>query len=292
MDGSRFGRLLSTRMAGGVLLLLTLGMLAGCAVPLPWVPAYSSSSSSISSMPGPVPLVWNRVTPAPPTPQQAYVAGMSVLNICGNQPPTNAATTTLTWLVAGPAYGVVLARATCSQNGGGVREGIAILPLALDKRVQPRCPAWDIEGGLFSSLPDANENLNGTAFQIPSWLPLPQDSYEPEPMGGGDIMPSSLLVLASSTRIFVTGRYAGSATRPAGAETVSVAGRSGWQARENDIVTVAVPLGDGWTFFFAGTADAATMRSLASAALPHLDTLLPTSPGPTPTDYPQPTPAC
>ena len=52
MDGSRFRRRIRTRIAGGVLLLLTLGMLAGCAVPLPWVPAYSSSSSSIHSMPG------------------------------------------------------------------------------------------------------------------------------------------------------------------------------------------------------------------------------------------------
>ena len=293
MDGSRFRRRIRTRIAGGVLLLLTLGMLAGCAVPLPWVPAYSSSSSSIHSMPGPIPFVWQRVTPAPPTPQQAYAAGMSVLNICGNQPPTNEATTTLTWLVAGPAYGVALARATCSQNGGGVREGIALLPLALDKRVQPRCPAWDTEGGLFSSLPDANTNLNGTAFQVPSWLPLPEDSYEPEPMGGGEIMPSSLLVLASSTRIFVTGRYASSATRPAGAEAVSVAGRSGWQMSENGMVTVTVPLADGWTFFFAGAADAAMMQRLASAALPHLDTLLPAPQlQPTPTDYPQPTPAC
>ena len=292
MDGSQFRRRIPARVAGGALLLLMLGMLAGCAVPLPWVPAYSSSSSSIRSMPGPISFEWNRVTPAAPTPQRAYVAGMSMLNICGTQPPANEATTTLTWLVAGPTYGVVLARATCSQDGGGVREGIALLPLALDKRVQPRCPAWDIEGSLFTSLPDANANLNGTAFQIPSWLPLPQGSYEPEPMGGGDIMPSSLLVLASSTRIFVTGRYAGSATRPAGAETVSVGGRSGWQARENDMVTVTVPLADGWTFFFAGTADAATMQRLASASLPHLDTLLPTPPGPTPTDYPQPTPAC
>ncbi|HET9980502.1 MAG TPA: hypothetical protein VFQ32_08655 [Ktedonobacterales bacterium] len=292
MDGPRFRRIITTRMAGGVLLLLTLGMLAGCAVPLPWVPAYSSSSSSIRSMPGPMSFEWNRVTPAPPTPQQAYAAGMSVLNICGNRPPANEATTTLTWLVAGPAYGVVLARATCSQDGGGVREGIALLPLALDKRVQPRCPAWDIEGGLIGGMLPADAKLGQMAFRIPSWLPLPQDTYMSEPLGDGDIMPSSLLLLESSTRLFVAGRYAGSATRPAGSETVNVAGRSGWQARENGIVTVTVPLADGWTYFFAGTADAATMQRLANAALPHLDTLLPTPVGPTPTDYPQPTPAC
>jgi hypothetical protein len=219
---------------------------------------------------------------------------MSVLNICGNRPPANTANTTLTWLAAGPTYGVVLARATCSQDGGGVRENIALLPLALDKRVQPRCPAWDIEGGLIGGMLPADAKLGEMAFQIPSWLPLPQDSYEPEPMGGGDIMPSSLLLLESSTRIFVMGRYAGSATRPYDGESVSVAGRSGWQARANDIVTVTVPLADGWTFFFAGTADAATMQRLASAALPHLDTLLPTTttPSPTPMGYPQPTPAC
>ncbi len=86
-----------------------------------------------SSYPPPPPFIWNRVTPAPPTSQQAYTAGMSVLNICGNRPPANVTTTTLTWLVAGPTYGVVLARATCSQDKDDVHEGIDLLPLALDK---------------------------------------------------------------------------------------------------------------------------------------------------------------
>jgi hypothetical protein len=279
-------------MAGGVMLLLTVALLAGCAVPLPWVPAYSSSSSSIHSYPPPISFQWQRVTPAPATPQQAYTMGMSVLNICGNQPPANETTTTLTWLVTGPAYGVALARARCSRNGDGVREDIALLPLALDMRIQPRCPAWDIESSVITSLPDAQTILDGVAFQIPSWLPLPQDTYAREPMGSGDIMPSSLLLLTSTTRIFVTGRYAGSATRPHDAERVGVAGRSGWQTRDIDIVTETVPLADGWTFFFAGTADAATMQRLASAALPHLETLLPIQSSPTPTGYPQATPAC
>ena len=292
MDGSRFWRIIPARMAGGVMLLLTLALLAGCAVPLPWVPAYSSSSSGVVSYPPPISYQWQRVTPAPATPQQAYAAGMSVLNICGNRPPASETTTTLTWLVAGPTYGVALARATCLRDGASSLENIALLPLALDKRAQPRCPAWDIESSVITSLPDANANLNGTAFQIPSWLPLPQGVYAPEPTGGGDNMTSSLLLLTSTTRIFVTGRYAGSATRPHDAETVGVGGRSGWQTRDIDIVTETVPLADGWTFFFAGTADAATMQHLASAALPHLETLLPTSSSPTPTDYPQPTPAC
>ncbi|HKT40643.1 MAG TPA: hypothetical protein VJR48_19900 [Ktedonobacterales bacterium] len=291
MDGLRPGRRISPRLAGVALLVMALGMLAGCAVPLPWVPAYSSSSSTIRSYPPPLPFIWNRVTPPPRTPQQAYAAGMSVLNICGNQPPASPASTTLTWLVTGPTYGVVLARATCSQDGGDVHEGIAIVPLALDKSVQPSCPAWDVEGGLFGARLPADAKLGPNAYQIPSWLPLPRDTYEPEQMGGEDVMPSALFVLESSTRLFVTGRYAGSATRPDGAETVSVAGRAGWQVTDHDIVTVTVPLADGWTFFFSGTADATTMQQLASASLSHLDTLLP-KPLPAPTDYPQPTPAC
>jgi hypothetical protein len=215
---------------------------------------------------------------------------MSVLNLCGNRPPATPATTTLTWLAAGPTYGVVLARATCSEDGGVAHVGIALLPLALDKSMQPLCPAWDIEGGVVGAMLSADANLGQMAYQIPSWLPLPQDSYEPEPMSG-DIMPSSLLSLESSTNIFVTGRYAGSATRPDGAETVSIGGRTGWQVTDHDIVTDTVPLADGWTFFFSGTADGATMQRLASASLDHLDTLLP-KPLPAPTDYPQPTPAC
>ena len=105
------------------------------------------------------------------------------------------------------------------------------------------------------------------------------------------MVPSALFSLESSTRLFITGRYAGSATRPDGAETVSIGGRTGWQVNDHDITTVTVPLADGWTFFFSGTADAATMQHLASASLSHLDTLLP-KPLPAPTDYPQPTPAC
>ncbi len=290
MNGLRPGRRISPRLASVALLVTALALLAGCSVPLPWVPAYSSSSSSIYSHPAPLPFIWQRVTPPPATPQQAYAAGMSVLNICGNQPPANAKTTTLTWLVAGPTYGVVLARATCTQDGGNVHEGIALLPLALDKSVQTGCPAWDIEGGLFGARLPADANLGQMAYQIPSWLPLPTDTYEPEQMGGG-IMPSALLSLDSSTRLFITGRFEGDATRPDGAETVSIGGRTGWQATDHGIVTVTVPLADGWTFYFSGTADAATMRSLASASLSHLDTLLP-KPLSTPADYPQPTPAC
>lgn len=104
-------------------------------------------------------------------------------------------------------------------------------------------------------------------------------------------MPAALFLLTSSTRIFVTGRYADSATRPDGAETVSIGGRSGWQVTDHDITTVTVSLADGWTFFFSGTADAATMQRLASASLSHLDTLL-LKPLPEPTDIPRPTPAC
>ena len=215
---------------------------------------------------------------------------MSVLNLCGNRPPVNATTTTLTWLVAGPTYGVVLARATCSQDKDDVHEGIDLLPLALDKRVQSGCPAWGIEGGLVGTMLPADGSIASMAYQIPSWLSLPHDAYVPE-QTGGEIVPAALFSLVSSTRIFVTGRYAGSATRPDGAETVSVGGRSGWQVSENGMTTVTVPLADGWTFFFGGTADAATMQQLASASLPHLDTLLP-KPLPLPADYPQATPAC
>lgn len=290
MNTLRPGRRISRRLVGVVLLAPMLALLAGCSVPLPWVPANSSSSSSMVSYPPPAPFIWNRVTPAPSTPQQGYAAGMSVLNICGNQPPANATTTTLTWLVAGPTYGVVLARATCAQDGGDAHEGIALLPLALDKSVQPGCPAWDIEGGLFGGRLPAGAKLGPNAYQIPSWLPLPRDTYEPEQMSG-EIVPSALLSLDSSTRLFITGRFEGSATRPNGAETVSVGGRTGWQVTDHDIVTLTIPLADGWTFFFSGTADAATMQRLASASLSHPDALLP-KPLPTPTDYPQPTPAC
>lgn len=282
MHGSRAGHRAPIRIAGGALLLMALGLLAGCA--LPWVPSYSSS---ISSAPAPIPFLWTRVTPAPATPQQAYAAGMSQLRLCFNGP---AHATTITWLVAGPTYGVALVRGDCSNDPQDQRQGIAILPIALDKSVQPRCPAWVLEGSSFSTQLAAGTDLGQNAYKIPSWLPLPADSYEPGSTGGG-VVSSALFSLESSTRLFVTGRYEGSATRPENAETVNIAGRSGWQVSENGMITVTISLADGWTFFFGGTADAATMRQLASASLPHLDTLLP-KPLPLPADNPQATPAC
>lgn len=279
------GRSVSSRAAGGALLVIVLGLLTGCA--LPWVPAYTSSSSSIQSYPPPSPFVWTRVTPPPPTPQQAYAAGISQLRLCFNGP---ASATTTTWLAAGPTYGVALVRGECLSDPQNQRTGIAILPISLDKSVQPRCPAWVLEGGSVNSLVPADAMQGYKAYTIPPWLPLPNDFYRPEQLGGG-VIPSSLLALESGTRVFLTGRYQGTATRPAGAETMSVGGHSGWRVSENGIVTVTVPLADGWTFFFGGTADATTMRQLASASLSHLDTLLP-KPQPLSTDEPQPTPAC
>jgi hypothetical protein len=285
MDGLRPGRRIALRLAGAALFVTTLALLVGCA--MPWD---RTTSSSMVSYPPPLPFIWNRVTPPPPTPQQAYAASMAVLNLCGNRPPATPATTTLTWLVAGPTYGVVLARATCSQDSDDIHESIDLLPIVLDKRVSSGCPAWGTGGGLVGAQLPADGSIGSMAYQIPSWLPLPRDAYVPE-QTGSEIVPAALFLLTSSTRIFVTGRYASSATRPNGAETVSIGGRTGWQVTDHDIATVTVPLADGWTFFFSGTADGATIRNLASASLDHLDTLLP-QPLPEPTDYPQPTPAC
>ena len=200
MDSSRSRWRIFPRLAGIVpLLVAALGMLAGCALP------DNPLNPKIVSYPPPPPFIWKRVTPAPPTPQQAYAAGMSVLNICGNRPPVNTTTMTLTWLVAGPTYGVVLARATCSQDKDDVHESIDLLPLALDKRVQSGCPAWGIEGGLVGAMLPADGSIGSMAYQIPSWLPLPHDAYVPE-QTGGEIVPAALFSLVSSTRIFVTGR--------------------------------------------------------------------------------------
>jgi hypothetical protein len=290
MDSSRSRRRMFPRISGVALLVTTLALLVGCAVPLPWVPAYSSSSSSIRSRPGPIPYNWTRVTPPPPTPQQAFTAGISQLRLCISS-TIPARSVTEIWLTAGPTYGVVLLLADCSNQPDDTRQGIAILPIALDHAGHPTCSAWVLgNGGLITRQLPADANLGDMAYVIPSWLPLPRDTYDPEQVGGG-MVPSALFSLESSTRLFITGRYAGSVTRPDGAETVSVGGRTGWQVTDHNITTVTISLADGWTFFFSGTADATTMQRLASASLSHLDSLLP-KPLPAPTDYPQPTPAC
>ncbi|HEX6543768.1 MAG TPA: hypothetical protein VF040_18580 [Ktedonobacterales bacterium] len=275
MDRSHPRRRACSRLAGASLLLTIIGLLAGCA--LPWVPAYSSSSSRIDSHPAPPAYVWRQVIPPPATPQEAFTAGVSQLKLClASSIPARSVTTT--WLVAGPTYGVVLLRADCSNQPQDTRQGIAILPIARDKDAPPKCSAWVLgNGGIVTRQLPADAKLSPMAYQIPSWLPLPNGTYQPETLGGG-IVPSALFSLESSTRLFITGRFAGSATQPAGVETVNVGGRSGWQVSDQGIVTVTLPLADGWTFYFSGTADAATMRSLASASLSHLDTLLPRPP--------------
>ena len=138
--------------------------------------------------------------------------------------------------------------------------------------------------------PPVSASLDDIGHGIPSWLPLPTDAYLESGLFG-PLHAFTFATWQSNTRLFIAGRFEGSATRPAGTETVSIGGHTGWQATDHDIVTVTLPLADGWTFFFSGTADSATMRHLASASLDHLDTLLP-KPLPTPPSYPQPTPAC
>lgn len=80
MDRSHPRRRACSRLAGASLLLTIIGLLAGCA--LPWVPAYSSSSSRIDSHPAPPAYVWRQVIPPPATPQEAFTAGISQLKLC------------------------------------------------------------------------------------------------------------------------------------------------------------------------------------------------------------------
>lgn len=302
MDSSRSGRIARARAVIAALLVTVIGLLAGCA------PPENPFAITPRTGPPPPPYTWTRVTPPPATPQQAYAASMSNLRLCEWRA---AYSVTTTWLVAGPTHGVALALVDCSNVWSDARQGMAVISISLDTNIQPHCPAWMLERAMLTTQPPISPALDTVGNNIPPWLPLPTDGYL-----AISAMPApwtiALNVWQSRTRLFIAGRFKGSATRPAGAETVSVGGRSGWQAsvhdivsvtvpvvdgwersywqvRDHDIVSVTVPLADGWTFFFSGTADALTMRQLASASLAHLDTLLPK---PLPADYPQPTPAC
>lgn len=285
MDCSHSPRRVVSRLSGVALLVAILGLLTGCANPLE--PGGIFGGGHKGGGPGPSPFVWREVTPAPATPQQAFAAGISNLRLCRSGPGQ---ATTTNWLVAGPTYGVVLLRADCSNDPVDPRTGIAILPLSLLKDTHPECLAWMLAGGEVTSQFAPGTLAAPMVYEIPSWLPLPPDTYESQMLPSG-LVPAALFMLESSTRLFITGRFEGKATRPDGAETVTMGGRSGWQVADHDIVTVTVPLADGWTFYFSGTADGATIQRLVSASLDHLDTLLP-KPLPTPADYPQPTPAC
>ena len=304
MDNSRSRRWVFPRLATVSLLVMAIGLLLGCA------PPENPFTITPRTGPPPPPYTWTRVTPPPTTAQQAYAQSMSNLRLCEWRAALSA---TMTWLVAGPTHGVALALADCSNIWSDARQGMAVISVSLDTDIQPHCPAWVLEQAMLTTQPPISPALDAAGNNIPPWLPLPTDGYlaiasMPSPWT------TTLNVWQSRTRLFVAGRFAGSATRPAGAETISIDGRSGWQVtdhdivsvtvpvvdgwersywqvRDHDIVTVTIPLAGGWTFFFSGTADTTTIQRLAGASLSHLDTLLP-KPLPTPTDYPQPTPAC
>jgi hypothetical protein len=257
---------LSSRLLAGALLAVGL---VGCARP---------GESGIRKFPPPVLFHWtaSAATNAG-TPQQAFAAGMR-LDLCQ---PVVARSVVTTWLASGPDYGAAWVVADCRNNRVDPRPVQALFLVRRDRQDGPKCDYWMAVNAGFVQKPPADPVPASVRAQVPAWLPLPPDPYleyhgwtAPHPL-------SSLRSWSSVSRVFVTGRFEGQATRPAeGATVVSIAGRSGWLVPGQGMMSVVVPLATGWTFFFSGTAAPDQLQRLAAATLDHIQEALPPEPIP------------
>lgn len=221
-----------------------------------------------------------RTAPAPPlyqwspqhtlnstSPEDAFDKGM-VLTPCGGK-PTHA--TSVTWFAQSPNYGIALIRADCRMLGGQQLIWLFTLGKTKDNR-------WIPQAGYTAPLGPSVAVQGSTAF-VPAWLSLPYDQYVKFTMPPGGLNPeASVVAWYSNTRTFAAGHFADQAIRPAQAVTLALGQRSAWMTQTGSLVSIVVPLADGTTFFFAGTASTSETENYARHALAHLDELLPPLP--------------
>ncbi len=208
------------------------------------------------------------------TPQDAFAASMK-LTPCDGAP---ARTVTVTWLDAGPNYGLALIRVTCLQQ----ERPYAIWLSSLGRDAEQH---WSPQAGIIVSNRNAG-NVGGSpaqasstpahAVQTPSWLSLPPDVYSDGTLPGPKGLQPEASVVAwySPSRTYVLGHVADQATKPSNAASVVVNGNSGWATEQNGVVIVTLPLADGTTVFFAGTGPVSQIEGFAARAFAHRDEVL------------------
>lgn len=226
---------------------------------------------SSPAVPPPQMFVWNTsATLGSQTPQQAYAAAMTLTPCVGGPgstfghggPPRSA---TVTWLAAGPNYGLVRIQPVCGPSARPIHLWLFTIVRYDDRWIMQQ---GEIEG-----------NWSAKDQRItppPAWLPLPADTYAEERVAGpqGVVPPDSVVAWDAQARLFVFGHVADSAIRPSGATSVVVDGHRGWVTTENDMTTVTVTLDDGSTLFFSGTTSPAQTQTLAADAFPHMNEVL------------------
>ena len=221
-----------------------------------------------------------RTAPAPPlyqwspqrtlnsaSPEDAFDKGM-VLTPCGGK-PTHA--TSVTWFAQSPNYGIALIRADCRMLGSQQFIWLFTLGKTKDNR-------WIPQAGYTAPL-GAAVAAQGSTASVPVWLSLPYDQYVKVTLPPGGLNPEATVVTwYSNTRAFAAGHFADQAIRPAQAVTLALGQKSAWMTQTGGLVSIVVPLADGTTFFFAGTASTSETENYARHALAHLNELLPPLP--------------
>lgn len=212
------------------------------------------------------------------TPQAAFAAGVH-LNMCLSEQPRSV---TVTWLTSSATFGVAIIHADCGSEGRPTALftlGVTTAGLA-DTSASANCRPWAPLGGdYFAHSPTPDEATSspppGSTDQIPSWLPLPHHGYLIGGAGESQYPQMHIIHWLYAGQEYVVGRYEGSADQPpTGAVAVVVAHQPGWYVEASGFVSVVVPLADGETFFFAGTAAPDTLVTLATLGLERLDQIV------------------
>ncbi len=250
------------------------GLALASALALSGCGAHVNTVNTVVKSPPPRLFTWSSpAATASATPQQAFAAGMR-FDLCH---PVAARSMTTTWLAASPSYGVVWVVADCRNNTADPRPVQALFFVHKDAVDGAACNHWTANNAGYIVKPPAEPLPTQVQAQTPAWLSLPADTYQEMPTGTAAHPLSIVQSWLSATHVFITGRFEGRATRPAGATPTTVAGRPGWLVSEHGMASVVVPLTNDWTFFFSGMTTMSEARTLAAETLGHLNEALPVS---------------
>lgn len=192
-------------------------------------------------------LVWDQAAgDASDSPQAAYQASALARDPRGGLHAPAAAW----WLATGPGFALALVQ--LDPFG----QSVGFLVLARGTALGPN---WSL---VVASQIDRPAATTGHAFG-----PLPGGDYDCGSYNFDSMPRLSATLCLSPSRMFLYGRFTQTASRPMGVATVTVNGREGWLASADTIGyvnAVVVPLAEGGTYIFGGTAAGKQLMALAA----------------------------
>ncbi|MFI5271655.1 MAG: hypothetical protein ACHQ4H_01310 [Ktedonobacterales bacterium] len=153
------------------------------------------------------------------------------------------------WLATGSRFGLVAVQLD------PVGRNIAFAVLT---RGGPLGPAWIAA--------DSTQLVRPAPGSGPAFAPLPGDDYACSGINAHTTPVFNAMLCLSPAQTYLYGRFALAADRPRDATPVMIAGHSGWLMSANGFASVAVPLADGATYVFGGTAAPEQIPALATKA--------------------------